>query len=196
METDLLKDVFRNTSVSGLFISRILKALHSAKAFKTKELEKYCTDLYRDNKIVINTKHWFRLSPLLGFFEKISVSLDDEVLYEAGQLYGGLLAFLFDTKSLNEAIFVLDHYYKANHGYLDDNRQSEISGLFDFSVQDIEDAYKWAAVFTSPYPCYLELGLLGYIAKQYGDEELIAVHDTLAPCRKDGASFCRYTIFK
>ncbi len=129
---------------------------------------------------------WYSQQAWLDAFQAIADKVGPNTLYQIGRQLPQQYAFPPGVDSIETVLADLDTAYRKSH------RGGE-PGHYRFRVLGMRTGQMTC---DNPYPCDFDRGVMQALAERFEPEgSLVDVrHEDRAPCKKDGADACIYTI--
>ena len=151
-------------------------------AFKAISLE-----ILEQNGIVDpQPNQWYSQQAWLDSFKVIADKVGPNTLYQIGRQLPQQYSFPPVIDSIESVLTDLDGAYRSTH------RGGEV-GHYRFRILGMRTGQMTC---DNPYPCDFDRGIIQALAERFEPEgSLVDVrHEDNAPCKKDGAESCVYTI--
>ena len=129
---------------------------------------------------------WVSQQAWLDAFAAIADKVGPNTLYQIGRQIPQQYIFPAGVDSIESVLADLDDAYRKSH------RGGEV-GHYEFRILGMRTGQMTCQ---SPYPCDFDRGIIGALAERFEPEgSLVDVrHEDDAPCKKDGAESCVFTI--
>ncbi len=144
-------------------------------------------DILRENGIVDpESGEWYSQQAWLDSFKAISERVGPNTLYQVGRQVPQQYVFPTVIDSIESVLGDLDAAYRKSH------RGGEV-GHYHFRILGVNVGQMTC---DNPYPCDFDRGIISALAQRFEPpESLVDVrHEDDAPCKKQGADSCVYTI--
>ena len=160
----------------------VLSLVNVMGAFKSISL-----DALEQNGIVDpQPDRWYPQQAWLDSFKVIAEKVGPNTLYQAGRQVPTEYRFPPGVESIEAVLTDLDAAYRGSH------RGGEV-GHYRFQFLGLN---KGQMTCDNPYPCDFDRGIISALAQRFEPPgSLVDVrHEEDAPCKKEGADSCTYTI--
>ncbi len=160
----------------------VLSLVNVMGAFKTISIE-----ILKENGIVApQPNEWYPQQAWLNSFKAIAQKVGPNTLYQVGRQVPQQYAFPLTIDSIETVLSNLDEAYRKSH------RGGEV-GHYRFQILGLNSG---RMTCDNPYPCDFDRGIISALAQRFEPPgSLVDVrHEDQAPCKKQGADSCVYTI--
>lgn len=177
-----LQAISLKTEVSGNFVQAIQQAVPSYESRIKLIFSKYLIEFPESEK-------WYPLQDILQVYREISMQFGPHLLFSIGKYLSKTNPLAEGFQNLETALLNLDNMQRYHH------RGGEVGyyKLLNYSPEKKEAKLECR----NPYPCYVDRGILTYLAIKYkpADSSLILVElDTNRPNRLAGGEVSFYNI--
>lgn len=144
---------------------------------------------------------WYPQQAWLDAFRTISERIGDNTLYAIGRKIPENVQFPPDIQSLEQALQSMDVAYHMNHRrngrvLFDPTTGAMAEGIGHYGYELLEPR-RIRMLCNNPYPCDFDRGIIAAMAERFKPPSALVLrveHDSHAPCRKQGADSCTYTV--
>ncbi len=160
----------------------VLSLVNVMGAFKTISLE-----ILRENGIGDpQPDEWYSQQAWLDSFKAIAEKVGPNTLYQVGRQVPAQYAFPPMIDSIESVLSDLDAAYRKSH------RGGEV-GHYRFQILGMNMG---KMTCDNPYPCDFDRGIISALAQRFEPPGSLTDvrHEDHAPCKKQGANSCVYTI--
>jgi hypothetical protein len=160
---------------SGEALQTFMKGLRQSDALVQQILQEH-------GLTTIDPQTWYPLDDARSIYRTVAQRVGDNTLFRVGLEMISSAAFPPDIKDVRGVLALLDVAYKMNA------RGSNIGGI----TCTFNDESSATIVFTTPFPCALERGIIQGCCDRFDTQALIE-HDP-AECRDRGDAHCVYYV--
>jgi len=184
--------------VYGASIDAIVEAFRLFPSVALKQLVNYGIGTVKGRDIVIDREAWYPMSNWLAAYESIAKTVGPRALMQIGQQIPKHAPFPPTINDIHSALASLNAAYHMNHRkrgkvMFDPETGQLTPGIGSYGYTPVPRERKIISVCENPYPCDFDKGLITALANRFEKMSRV-VHDDDAPCRRNNAESCTYTI--
>jgi hypothetical protein len=148
--------------------------------------------------IEVDPNAWYPQESWLAAWEEIAAEIGPRACHQIGRHLPKHAPFPPTVTDIYAGIASVDVAYHLNHRkrgkpMFDMSTGAKASGIGNYGFQPVSGERKIVSVCDNPYPCDFDRGILSEIASKFERASRVT-HNDQAPCRKNGADTCTYTI--
>jgi hypothetical protein len=149
-------------------------------------------------EVHIDRDAWYPQANWLAAFENIANTVGTRALFQIGQHVPKHAVFPPTVTDIHRGVASVDVAYHMNHRkngrpMFDPSTGQRMPGIGNYGYAAEKGERKITSVCENPYPCDFDKGILTAIAGRF-EKTARVLHDERAPCRKNGADSCTYSI--
>lgn len=141
---------------------------------------------------------WYSQQAWLDSFRSIAEGVGPATLFSIGYEIPRNALFPPEIDGVTNALQAIDVAYHMNHRVggvvmFDPNGGGMLEGIGHYRFVAL-DGHNGKMVCENPYPCSFDRGIVTAMAQRFSTGVPRVRHDDTAPCRKNGADSCTYTV--
>jgi len=184
--------------LSGVMIESIVEAFKLFPSVATKRLLGHGIGTMKGKDVVLDRQGWYPIENWLAAFDGFAETVGPRALYQIGAQVPKYAVMPPGINDIYSALGAIDVGYHMNHRkngrpMFDPSTGKAVPGIGNYAVKPEPNERRITALCENPYPCDFDRGLLTAFATRFERNGRV-IHDDRAPCRRNGARSCTYTV--